>query len=954
MKDPMRLSLAAACALVFSILGPVTARAQYAPLMISGMVHEERGRAIPGVPIELLQDCASTQTLSDPRGRFSLYPACPGLAEIVFRPDSARSKQKHQTILYPGQSLYLRAVLRHEQSLKDRDALWEIREFPALPAAWTAERVLTEEWIDSLPNAQHLWAFLNHTEVSVVADRYDVSGLDGIRQLLLGARGVSYTQNHADIHGIDVTSPNGDGMLAFPDLSAMTAVVYSVGAASSLNEGTGAHLSLIPKSGGSEFHGGAQVFFQSGALQNAKANERLRFLGFADSDERWRHLVDADFELGGPFGRKPWSYFGAFSLRDQEKRIRNHPLPVSGTADQETLHLNGDISTKDRLSLYWAGQQIREPEANAGPQVPREATIDQDRRYQMVTAAWNRRLSSGSLVDARFGIVSGSVQSRLQPGVYRQNREELFPGFALYGVPGTPSPEEMVAMLGNTISGAPSLLTDWDAAALQGKAGFQTILEGFRNSSHRISASVSFRRASITQEYRAVDNVNLLFFENSPESVRLYNTPARTRDRLHHLELEASDIVSLNRLNLTAGIGAGFVNGANILDSGGTANSLSWTNLSGRIGFAYTLWERHRTLFRAGIARVHSKPLIIPWAAVHPNGLGFERRLWTDANGDLQYQPGEGGNVLKVWGAPYTRLDPGLRNPYIHLFHVGLSTQLADGISISALGFRQTEGDLLSLVNEGVPFSSYTPVAVWDPGPDGHLGAGGDDAVITAYNQDPATLGKDRYVLTNPAGHTCYAEGFELKMDLAFSGFRAGLSMMKNRAVASTAPGMTASENDTGALLGVFDDPNKAILARGSTYFDRGTAGRVWATYGPILGVRFSLIVSYLDGLPYGRYLPVKGFNQGVFGILTRQRGPGDDGSRNGFRTVHYRNIDLRASREFTWGPGRMSAVVDIFNLENRGQALLQTEVTAPTHLWRMPLRFQTPRSIQLGLRYRW
>jgi hypothetical protein len=165
---------------------------------------------------------------------------------------------------------------------------------------------------------------------------------------------------------------------------------------------------------------------------------------------------------------------------------------------------------------------------------------------------------------------------------------------------------------------------------------------------------------------------------------------------------------------------------------------------------------------------------------------------------------------------------------------------------------------------------------------------------------------------------------------------------------------MLAVENDTSALLGVFDDPNKAIFARASTYFDRGTIGRFWTTYNLGWGIRWSTVVSYQDGLPYSRYLPVRGFNQGMVGILTGQRGPGEAGSQGSFMTVHYRNMDMRIMKEFSLGPGQMSAIVDVFNVENRAQALLQTDVTAPTHLYRIPLRFQTPRSIQLGLCYRW
>jgi hypothetical protein len=407
-------------------------------------------------------------------------------------------------------------------------------------------------------------------------------------------------------------------------------------------------------------------------------------------------------------------------------------------------------------------------------------------------------------------------------------------------------------------------------------------------------------------------------------------------------------------MSVSIGAYASFSNGANILNSGTSANSLTWNNLSGRIGFAYSLWDSRRLVVRAGLARTYNQPITKTWSAVNSEGLGFERHSWMDANGDFQYQSGEDTGVLKVYGAPYTRLDPALENPHTNEINLGLSAELISGIAFQAFGFRRTERDLISLVNEGVPFSSYTPVQVWDPGPDGYLNAGGDDKLITAYSQNPATLGKDRFVLTNPAGHVGNSEGIELKLNFAFGNFRAAVSAMRYRAVAATAPGMLAIENDTSALLGAFDDPNKAILARGSTYFDRGLMGRFWATHNPGWGIRCSVVISYQDGLPYSRYLPIKGFNQGVFGILTRQRGAGDAGSLGGFRTVHYRNVDARVMKEFSWGPGRLSAVVDVFNIENKAQALLQTEVTAPTHLWRIPLRFQTPRSVQLGLRYHW
>jgi hypothetical protein len=161
--------------------------------------------------------------------------------------------------------------------------------------------------------------------------------------------------------------------------------------------------------------------------------------------------------------------------------------------------------------------------------------------------------------------------------------------------------------------------------------------------------------------------------------------------------------------------------------------------------------------------------------------------------------------------------------------------------------------------------------------------------------------------------------------------------------------GIGAIENDTSALSAYSTIPQ---FWRGAPTLTG--AQKTVGSLRSILGNPFRSDYQLSDGLPFGRYLPVKDFNQGVFGILMRQRGPGESGSVGGYITTHYRNLDLRISREFSWSPGRLSAVMDIFNVENRAGALIQTDVTAPTHLYRIPLRFQTPRSIQLGIHYRW
>ena len=146
----------------------------------------------------------------------------------------------------------------------------------------------------------------------------------------------------------------------------------------------------------------------------------------------------------------------------------------------------------------------------------------------------------------------------------------------------------------------------------------------------------------------------------------------------------------------------------------------------------------------------------------------------------------------------------------------------------------------------------------------------------------------------------------------------------------------------------------QSINAYGSTFFDRGSGARFLGTWQPGWGLRLSWLFSYLDGLPYGRILPVSGLNQGLIGILATRRGPGDGSPNNSKRGAYNLAADLRLLREFRLSHGRLDATIDVFNVFNMAHQVREADVTSPVHLWRIPLSFQTPRSLQLGLRFSW
>jgi hypothetical protein len=245
-----------------------------------------------------------------------------------------------------------------------------------------------------------------------------------------------------------------------------------------------------------------------------------------------------------------------------------------------------------------------------------------------------------------------------------------------------------------------------------------------------------------------------------------------------------------------------------------------------------------------------------------------------------------------------------------------------------------------------VPPASYTPVSIFDPGDDSIPGTS-DDRTLTAFNQDPRTLGQDRYFLTNPPGFRSSYKGLEVMIrgNLAQYGF-VSMSFTAFEAVGRTNPGNTEFENDPGVIGNLFDSPNTLLNAQGRIFFDRAYVSKIAAYFRLPLGFYSGSVIKYADGLPFGRKLIVAGLNQGPLYVMATPRGePG------GFRTQFDLSFDQRLARDFSVGRYRISLMIDVFNLLNRISCLREFDISGPLFPLRRPTEIQNPRVVRLGLR---
>jgi hypothetical protein len=128
-----------------------------------------------------------------------------------------------------------------------------------------------------------------------------------------------------------------------------------------------------------------------------------------------------------------------------------------------------------------------------------------------------------------------------------------------------------------------------------------------------------------------------------------------------------------------------------------------------------------------------------------------------------------------------------------------------------------------------VPASAFTPVSILDPGPDGVPGTF-DDQRLTVYAQNPATLGQDRYLFTNPAGLRMLNTGLLAEASTNWRRLMFHASFVAEKSYGPTNPGDTVYENDPGVIGTCFSTPTPPSIQRVEVLL----TGPTWGKFMPI------------------------------------------------------------------------------------------------------------------------
>lgn len=878
--------------------------------ILHGRVLDARRLPLPGAVVSVEgRTAVSVRTGED--GAFALAGLPAGTYAVRVESPAHVAQTIQALILEPASRLSVRFVLQAaaKPPLRGEDPL-VVDESPL-----ATRTTISAPQIENLPSAHSLWSLIENQDFVATTDRIDVGGLWETRPALFSARGAtSWTQSVYRLNGMDVSDPYTTGRPLFvPDFFSLAATQMSNADHPASAFHPGGLLDLIPRDTTPDFRGGFSGFYADKSMSATNITPNIRQEGLTES-HTLNNLTEFNLHFSGPIAGPSLQFFASATSQSVNRNTADFER------DDTSLLFSGLVQLRYErpeavFRLFWAGQKISDPTQGAGRSVPFASTVRRSDASDVLQISWETPAREAHRFRAGLGYAGLRSTGETQSGSPSSPTFDLFQARAASPLAG---------------SEARSRFAGW----FEGESFFAGLL----GADHLLEYGVRASMESATSRLDVRNGVYLYTFNGVPAQLAFVDAPREERENGATLNFYARETLRFGGLALFFGANFGLSRASN------SVASVRWNNLAPHFGLEIPLAAGGRSRIRLSAARYYFTLPLSYLAYGNPDAPGLLVHAWNDFNKDRAYQPGEGGALLRREGPLYGAVDPAVKRPYTDELVAAWISDFGHGWIFTLAGFQRETRDLVATVNTGVPASDYTPLTIRDDGDD-RIPGSHDDLTFTVYNQDPATLGDDFSLLSNPGGRVSRYVGLDLTLvKRAGPDFLFYLALTATHAVATTNPGNTPYENDEGVLGALFDNPNAAINAKGRPRFDRAYTGRIGVSFTAFLGTRFGAVVKYYDGQPFSRKIVVPDLNQGLIYIQAHPRGVA--------RYEYNMTVDVRIEKDFTWRTGTIRFFLDGFNILNQNLATAENEWTSPAFPLRYATEIQSPRVFRVGLNF--
>jgi hypothetical protein len=785
-------------------------------------------------------------------------------------------------------------------------------------AQQTAERpplgsILTAEPLGLLPASDNLFSLLDTVVPDVIADRIDTGGLSAGEAARVGAHGSTWTQTLFTLGDIDITDPSGSGTpLLVPGVEMWERVDVATGIMPVERSAPGLAVTMSPRSAGASWLRHVDLVGSPAAL-NADGN-----VGNAPSIARLNTWLHADITAAGPISRTVGLFATVAATRSTHFE-RSDPSVIDSNLATAFATLTAAPRADDRLRTIGWLQRSRDP--IAGHRLLNQANAGERAVAWHAQSAWHH-LTNG-----------GSTSSRVFGGYTRRTRTNDLverPFVIAERLSGGPIPTALAAGPGTDATWSAGLrLTTAPAAASEGRHAFIAGIDG-GGGSMTLTSSFSGRIGEL------INGVPARLWEFSPQ-------PVESSWRSTSVSAYAGDTFAIaSRVTVNGALRVEHIRGTR----GGGSPAVSWTNLLPRAGVHWSMLKFWDLASFGQYSRYGHRLPLAHLAYGDPTGPYGNVYRWSAPVGSTTIVPSTIGALVQrvgpgTGGDPqFTSIDPSLRRPHMDEAILGFEARPHPSSFVRLVAIGRRERDMIGVVNTTVPESSYSKIFVPDMGVD--VVHDDDDQMLAFYNRSPATFGKDRYLLTNPADDETSFVGADLtgQIQTARVFFLMGITAGRSEGLSANR-GFGPLENDAAVLGEVYTNPNARDHAQGRVFTERGYTIKFAGTYHFPHGIDAGLIGRYQDGQHFARLVVMDGLNQGMEAVRAFRNGR--------TRFTFSMTVDGRMQKRFALGGKTMTLLVDAYNMFN--QALEIEEFSVSGDMSRLKTAVQPPRVIQIGLR---
>jgi outer membrane receptor protein involved in Fe transport len=731
------------------------------------------------------------------------------------------------------------------------------------------------EFTENLPTTRNFW------DLMAVSPGISQSSEQSAEQI---AFGTGITGNSWQVDGVE-TSLAGGGYVWWwhnPDIIEEVQVL-GIGASAEFGNMLGAAFNVVTKSGGNEFHGALNAYFQHDSLTDTNVElEDSEYPSFVR--DKWQDITAT---LGGPIKRDRLWFFAAIEHRETSSTPPgvNPEFAAVNTNERYDLKLNWRINDNNMIDAKahweewvdpWDGDPFYEPSALG--------SLDGD--MPSWGLSWQSILSDRTFLEVKYAGWDSRNWELSQTGSTEDPYVDWDPP------EGGPS----------RYSGGKTWPWFWDTGRNQIDASVSHFADDFIAGDHDFKFGVQYGNGY--EETKIAPGPRGLYYYSydyyDPYYYDEYNQFMYTRDALYYGNEQDSLAAYVNdswtispKLTLNLGVRwdghKGWIPAYPRLDmnwqpTGETAprlDAVDWSHVSPRLGFAWN--PTPKTIIRGSYGVFYAGNIGGDWNYPPPDG---------PTGTTYQYNPNTGEYDTWWWDWEFAEVSvsPDLKPPQATQYSLGFETQLGKSMAIGAQVLYKETKDLIGweILDDGV----YEDFPFTDPF------TGTDYILWNQIEQATAWKGNSPGVTANPDADEYWQEYTGLLLT-----FRKRLSnnwSMMASYTWSESKGLTPQARDQSQLWTLWGtnqgrDPNEHINAEQLLQGDRPHMFTLQANVLLPWNMHASAMLNIQSGRPYSRQIGVGGMNQGWTTIIMR---PADDDNRLPSSAV----IDLAWGKRFSLG----------------------------------------------------